>query len=260
MSDHQHILKRTSLTMSAPSKPKLAFCIFSCTAVLFLLTNSASAFAGSGEVKTAQQLRTRGQSAEQFRPRVLAENLVMMTKTSPVVPAGVTEAYRVSDRLQVIAPTNATIFQSNASSPTATAEVVPEMTGGNRWAWRLKKVVQSQGFQKMIMGNFMDMKTKKWKPTGNDLWDGLITDCIQNPSFSCMQKNMYSYLDRTLMAHDLNVTDSFLLIKNQVNYTDELIQTNEIDGNEDSTRLDNDLDAPNGRSLNDEDDTTEAGE
>lgn len=254
---------RTSSAMSAqhkhtaigggrgsPRKPKLLFFI-SCAAIMLLLTNSASAHAAarSGEVKTAQQLRSRGASAEQYRPKVLAESVVMMTKTSPVAPVAVTEVYG-NERLQVVAPTNATVVVESAREQ-------PETVTGNRWAWRIKKVIQSQGFQRMVMGNFMDMNTKKWKPTGNELWDGLITDCIQNPTFSCMQKNMYSYLDRTLLSHDLNVTDNFLFIKNRVNYTDELIRSNEIDDNEDSdsTRLDIDPESQK-RSLNDDDDTT----
>lgn len=72
-----------------------------------------------------------------------------------------------------------------------------------------------------------------------------------------MQKNVYSYLDRTLLSTDVNVTDNFLFIKNQVNYTDEMIRSNEVDGHEDA-----DDPQSRGRSFraDDEDVTPEAGE
>lgn len=44
--------------------------------------------------------------------------------------------------------------------------------------------------------------------SGNELWDGLIDDCLYKPSFSCFQKNVYTYLDKTLKFDDVNVTDN----------------------------------------------------
>lgn len=43
--------------------------------------------------------------------------------------------------------------------------------------------------------------------SGNELWDGLIDDCLYKPSFSCFQKNIYTYLDNTLKLTDVNVTE-----------------------------------------------------
>lgn len=43
--------------------------------------------------------------------------------------------------------------------------------------------------------------------SGNELWDGLVNDCLHKPSFSCFQKNIYTYLDDTLRLADVNVTD-----------------------------------------------------
>lgn len=43
--------------------------------------------------------------------------------------------------------------------------------------------------------------------SGNELWDGLVNDCLYKPSFSCFQKNIYTYLDDTLRLADVNVTD-----------------------------------------------------
>lgn len=53
--------------------------------------------------------------------------------------------------------------------------------------------------------------SRSWKQTfirsGNELWDGIIDDCLRKPSFSCFQKNVYTYLDKTLKLEDVNVTD-----------------------------------------------------
>lgn len=49
--------------------------------------------------------------------------------------------------------------------------------------------------------------------SGNELWDGLVNDCLHKPSFSCFQKNIYTYLDDTLRLADVNVTDRILFKK-----------------------------------------------
>ncbi len=54
--------------------------------------------------------------------------------------------------------------------------------------------------------------------TGNELWDGLIRDCLQKPTFSCIQKNVYTFLDKTLGLKDVNITNRVQLTKNQVDY------------------------------------------
>jgi hypothetical protein len=62
---------------------------------------------------------------------------------------------------------------------------------------------------------------KKQKPifsTGNELWDGLIRDCLRKPTFSCIQKNVYTYLDGTLALNDVNVTSRVQLTRNEVEY------------------------------------------
>lgn len=261
MSD-QHRRTTPPATMKAPPKPKLI--LLCCTAILLLLANNASAYSSSGErageVKTFQQLRSRGQSGEQYKVRVMAESSLMMAKTSPIVPTpatpvAVTEVYG-PDKTQVLAPTNATVSDSPVE---LRRSAQAELGTGRVWADRVKRLIQSQGFQRMVMGNFLNATTKQWLPTGNELWDGILADCMRKPSFSCMQKNMYTYLDRTLLSNDVNVTDNFLFIKNQVNYTDELVRLNEVDGHEDfdATSLDIDPESQ-GRALN-EDDTMEAG-
>lgn len=62
---------------------------------------------------------------------------------------------------------------------------------------------------------------KKQKPlysTGNELWDGLIRDCLKKPTFSCIQKNVFTYLDTTLNANDVNLTSRVQITRNEVNY------------------------------------------
>lgn len=54
--------------------------------------------------------------------------------------------------------------------------------------------------------------------TGNELWDGLIHDCLKKPTFSCIQKNVYTFLDATLRLKDVNVTNRVQLTQNKVDY------------------------------------------
>lgn len=54
--------------------------------------------------------------------------------------------------------------------------------------------------------------------TGNELWDGLIRDCLKKPTFSCIQKNVYTYLDTTLNQNDVNVTSKVQLTRNTLVY------------------------------------------
>lgn len=72
-------------------------------------------------------------------------------------------------------------------------------------------------------------------PSGNELWDGLVHDCLQKPSFSCFQKNIYTYLDKTLRLSDVNVTDRILFKKIDIdpNLLEQLRNnTDEADDNE----------------------------
>lgn len=55
--------------------------------------------------------------------------------------------------------------------------------------------------------------------TGNELWHGLIRDCKKRVTFSCIQKNAYSYLDNTFTERDnITVFDGLVLKKNNLNY------------------------------------------
>lgn len=48
---------------------------------------------------------------------------------------------------------------------------------------------------------------RTFRQSGNELWDGIINDCLYKPSFSCFQKNVFTYLDNTLKLGDVNVTE-----------------------------------------------------
>jgi Protein of unknown function (DUF1676) len=61
-------------------------------------------------------------------------------------------------------------------------------------------------------------KQKPMYTTGNELWDGLIRDCLKKPSFSCIQKNVYTFLDASLKLNDVNVTSRVQLTRNQLEY------------------------------------------
>lgn len=52
--------------------------------------------------------------------------------------------------------------------------------------------------------------------TGNELWDGLVNECLRRPTMSCFQKNVYTYLDDTLQAGDVHVAGGLRFLKNKV--------------------------------------------
>lgn len=82
-----------------------------------------------------------------------------------------------------------------------------------------------------------DHEQQKWQakntfvPSGNELWDGLIGECLQKPSFPCFQKNVYTYLDSTLKLNDVNVTDRIQFKRVDID-PDILVQLKSDDENE----------------------------
>lgn len=54
--------------------------------------------------------------------------------------------------------------------------------------------------------------------TGNELWDSLIRDCLKKPTFSCIQKNVFSYLETAMGLKDVNITNRVHLTRNGVDY------------------------------------------
>lgn len=59
-------------------------------------------------------------------------------------------------------------------------------------------------------------KSSDFLATGNELWDGLVNECLKRPTMSCFQKNVYTYLDDTLQAGDVKVAGGLKFLKNKV--------------------------------------------
>ncbi|XP_076629838.1 DUF1676 domain-containing protein Osi17 [Colletes latitarsis] len=78
--------------------------------------------------------------------------------------------------------------------------------------------------------------------TGNELWSGLFRDCDRSVTFSCIQKNAYSYLDNVFEERDnVTVFDGLTLTKNNLDYgTCRRKDRDPLDENlvEDSSRVD----------------------
>lgn len=88
--------------------------------------------------------------------------------------------------------------------------------------------------------SFQQKSKRTFRQSGNELWDGIINDCLYKPSFSCFQKNIYTYLDTTLKLGDVNVTDRIQFKKididanllEQLQNSTEEERDNEISGEE----------------------------
>lgn len=64
---------------------------------------------------------------------------------------------------------------------------------------------------------FSDMYQNGTFRTGNSLWDNLLNKCTVQPSVSCVQNNVYSYLDEKLeFSGDIKVGDGVCFKKNNV--------------------------------------------
>ncbi|XP_066582240.1 uncharacterized protein [Prorops nasuta] len=79
--------------------------------------------------------------------------------------------------------------------------------------------------------------------TGNELWHGLFRDCKKKVTFSCIQKNAYTYLDGALVERDnITVFDGLVLTKNSLDYGScpkKMSKRDELDDNlvEDSRKI-----------------------
>lgn len=91
---------------------------------------------------------------------------------------------------------------------------------------------------------------QKWQakntfvPSGNELWDGLIGECLQKPSFPCFQRNVYTYLDSTFKLNDVNVTDRIQFKRIDID-PDILVQLKSDDENEISSEEARDFESGN---------------
>ncbi|OAD62716.1 hypothetical protein WN48_06915 [Eufriesea mexicana] len=58
--------------------------------------------------------------------------------------------------------------------------------------------------------------------TGNELWRGLLTDCDRSVTFSCIQKNAYTYLDNVFVDQgNITVFDGLTMTRNSLDYGSE---------------------------------------
>lgn len=63
------------------------------------------------------------------------------------------------------------------------------------------------------------LKFNTLNETGNELWHGLFRDCNKRVTFSCIQKNAYTYLDNAFIERDnITIFDGLILTKNNVTY------------------------------------------
>lgn len=95
----------------------------------------------------------------------------------------------------------------------------------SRWATTIAsdelKRIRAASLSNYTLPN--DQRKNTFIRSGNELWDSLIDECLQKPSFSCFQKNVYSYLDNTLKLDDVNVTEQIRFKKIDID-PDTLVQ------------------------------------
>lgn len=79
--------------------------------------------------------------------------------------------------------------------------------------WRTQATTSNK--TKPVGGDSIFLHLVKRFSTGNELWDGIIQDCYGRPSFTCFQKNVYTYLNDVLDARDFNISQTLQFYQNQ---------------------------------------------
>lgn len=70
-----------------------------------------------------------------------------------------------------------------------------------------------------MYAKILKFNTLSINETGNELWHGLFRDCNKRVTFSCIQKNAYTYLDNAFIERDnITIFDGFILTKNNITY------------------------------------------
>ncbi|XP_071557028.1 uncharacterized protein Osi17 [Temnothorax nylanderi] len=70
-----------------------------------------------------------------------------------------------------------------------------------------------------LYAKLLKFNTLNINETGNELWHGLFRDCNKRVTFSCIQKNAYTYLDNAFIERDnITVFDGLVLTKNNITY------------------------------------------
>lgn len=70
-----------------------------------------------------------------------------------------------------------------------------------------------------LYAKILKFNTLNINETGNELWHGLFRDCNKRVTFSCIQKNAYTYLDNAFIERDnITIFDGLILTKNNITY------------------------------------------
>ena len=89
----------------------------------------------------------------------------------------------------------------------------------------------------------------------NDLWRGILRDCSKKLTFSCIQKNAYDYLDRTLIDRDnITIFDGINLRRNNLDYEHGCVAKND---NTSDNLVEDDDKIKNREDIDDEEDIDE---
>ncbi|XP_054090198.1 uncharacterized protein LOC105212406 isoform X3 [Zeugodacus cucurbitae] len=168
--------------------------------------------------------------SDRLRPFVLL--VVILLSVTCVTPTKVVDMYESTTPMQSTTYGNHTLHAASdevSSAPAAIntsnwQELDATASHGYSWSNQSQINVDSDGSDNAGRntngGDSIFMRFARRFSTGNELWDDIIRDCYQQPTVSCFQKNVFSYLNGALDAHDVNVTHRLKFYRNQVDYTD----------------------------------------
>ncbi|XP_017848559.1 uncharacterized protein LOC108603894 isoform X3 [Drosophila busckii] len=112
----------------------------------------------------------------------------------------------------------ATLTMCNAIETDATtpsAKTTTPMSSLDDWQPIAMNATQSASSKK---SDSVLLRLARRFSSGNELWDGIVRECYNQPDMSCFQKNVYSYLSDALEQRDVNITQRLKFYKNQVQY------------------------------------------
>lgn len=85
------------------------------------------------------------------------------------------------------------------------------------------------------LATYNNVTSKLSNTTSESLWSGMIRDCKSFPSVSCIQKNVFHYLDDTLNSpNDLEFGQYMRFMPNKVDYTKYTREANSNDEKEET--------------------------
>lgn len=189
----------------------------------------------AASVVPQNSLRIRGKCVLQGchlsdRLRSFAPLFAILLSVASVTPTKAVDMYESTTPMQSNTSGNHTLLASSneLNSPAAIntsnwQELDTKTSPSYSWSNQSQINGDNEGSDNTVRNNGGDsifMRFAKRFSTGNELWDDIIRDCYQQPMVSCFQKNVFSYLNGALDAHDVNVTKSLKFYRNQVHYAD----------------------------------------